>query len=640
MSNTIVRAAVYPAVGIARVGNAPATSMDDYFLGPEVTGQVPNPPGGFKDREGRVKKQAARFRIYGYDAGGNVVKELTAADGRIDWRVHIANRKSVWYMFNNALDLQDMAIPSSVRNADVTDRSKLVIDPGSISITGTGTNGPQYHFDKGTFMGIPVPLGELRTDEAGRLIVLGGDGHSASYTNEQAVTFANNDTWHDDIADGPVRATVTLSDGTVLEAEPAMVAVTPPNFGQGLYGTVSMYDVVYNMTVELGWIEKPAIPDFWEHIFPILNRTAQTQWVNQGFFMVFGQNSPADFNSPELIARLSSKDPKDDQLRRRVFDWFRDPNSDVYTPAAIPPFYGDGFGEYEDIAIVDLPVTNVQYEWLRSWADGSFTTNRPPEYKTLEEVPLQDQPHMLTKTNLDDCLGGPFHPGIELTWPMRVPIMWKSAFRLNIMPEDEIPRDDWGPLLSTKIALMPGGTLSASGPGTLTRWLGVPWQTDEASCLSGYDPSTYLPLPSFWAARVPNQILSMDSFRRLTDQAVPTGQRLKHFDYRQDWLRDFGTNYVKKINSMIAKWHYLGIIVQHDSDPGAAAAELLPVQYWVETGRRDFETVDPSFQQVVYAENLTNEAPPEQQTLRTFAAEDSTATAPRRERKTARRDER
>ncbi len=637
MSNTIVSAAIYPAVGIARVGNAPVTSNDDFFIGPELSGQVPQPPGGFKDKAGRVKKQAARFRIYGFDADGKVVKEITAADAKIDWRVHLANRKSGWYMFNNALDLENMAIPSAFRNAGVKDRSKLIIDPGAVSITGTATSGPAYRFDKGSFMGIPVPLGELRTDDAGRLLVLGGDGHSASYTNAAATTFANNDTWHDDISDGPVRATVTLADGTVLEADPAMVAVTPPNFGQGLYGVVSMYDVVYNMTVEQGWIKAPAKPDFWAHIYPIFRRMVQTQWVNQGFFMVFGQNSPADFTEATLLEQLSSTAPEYQILRQRVFDWFRDPGSEAYTPAAIPPFYGDGFGEYEGIAIVDLPVTALQYSWLRSWAAGSFTANKPVVYPSLEAMPLEEQPHELTRANLDDCLGGPFHPGIELTWPMRVPQMWKTAFRLNIMAEDQSPQDDWGPLLSTKIVLQPGGALAASGPGTLTRWLGVPWQTDEASCLSGYDSSTYLPLPSFWAARVPNQVLSQDSFNRLSDNRVPVGQRLKHFDYRQDWLRDFGTDYVKKINAMVAKWHYLGIVTQQDEVTGAATG-LLPGACWVETGRQDFESTDPSMEQVLYAEHLTQPEQAEQEVMRLRAMPESTA--PKRTRSITPRGER
>lgn len=617
MANSIVKVSIYPAVGIARVGNAPAENDSDYFFGPDVTGQVPNPTGGFKNTKGQVKKQAARFRIYGYDSDGNVVKEVTAADASIQWRVHIANRKAGWYMFNNALDLVGAAIPSSFRNAAVTDRSQLIIDPGKIAISGKEQRGDQYRFDKGSFMGIPVPLGELRTDSEGRLIVLGGDGHSASYTNEQAITFANNDTWHDDISDGPVWATVTLKDGTVLEADPAMVAVTPPNFGQGLYGAVSMYDVVYNMNVEQGWVSKQEIPDFWEHIYPIFDRMTQTQWVNHGFFMIFGQNSPADFTKADLVSQLSDKSSASASLRQRVFNWFRDPSSNDYRPAQVPPFYGDGFSEYLNTAIVDLSVTATQYAWLKSWSEGNFTTNKPPVYVNLSEVPLQEQPHMLTKTNLDDCLGGPFHPGIELTWPMRVPQMWKEAYRLNVLPEDEAPQDNWGQLLSTNIALQEGGPLAASGPGTLTRWLGVPWQTDEASCLSGYDPSTYLPLPSFWAARVPNQVLSMDSFKRLSHDDVPTGQRLKHFDYRQDWLRDFGTSYTTKINSMIAKWHYLGIITQQES-PGSTADGLLPETYWVETGRRDFETVDPSFEQVVYAENLMNDK--SQQPVRLKAA--------------------
>ena len=53
----IVRAAIHPAIGIARVGNSP----DGWFLGPEAPGPHPVPPGGFKDDQCRVKRQAARF---------------------------------------------------------------------------------------------------------------------------------------------------------------------------------------------------------------------------------------------------------------------------------------------------------------------------------------------------------------------------------------------------------------------------------------------------------------------------------------------------------------------------------------------------------------------------------------------------
>jgi hypothetical protein len=85
----IARYAIYPGIGIARVGNSP----DEYFIGPEAPGEVPQPEGGYKDAAGRVKRQAARFRIYGLDKDGKAVKEITAADAEITWRVHVANRR-------------------------------------------------------------------------------------------------------------------------------------------------------------------------------------------------------------------------------------------------------------------------------------------------------------------------------------------------------------------------------------------------------------------------------------------------------------------------------------------------------------------------------------------------------------------
>ena len=49
---------IYPSIGVARLGD----SLDQFFVGPEAPGCPPNPDGGFKDPEGRIKRQAARFR--------------------------------------------------------------------------------------------------------------------------------------------------------------------------------------------------------------------------------------------------------------------------------------------------------------------------------------------------------------------------------------------------------------------------------------------------------------------------------------------------------------------------------------------------------------------------------------------------
>ncbi len=83
----IVRAAIHPAIGIGRVGN----SRESFFFGPETPGALPRAPGGFKDAHGAVARQAARFRVYGLDASGRPVRELTAQEAEITWRVNVAN---------------------------------------------------------------------------------------------------------------------------------------------------------------------------------------------------------------------------------------------------------------------------------------------------------------------------------------------------------------------------------------------------------------------------------------------------------------------------------------------------------------------------------------------------------------------
>src|SRR5687767_10159119 len=145
----IVQVVIHPAIGIARVGNSPR----DWFLGPEAPGPHPVPSGGFKDGAGRIKRQAARFRLYGLDRYGEVVAEVTAADADIRWSVHLANTKAAWYTFDLALDIpQAKGLPAAPlqaapdptrsprRNAAITDRARLRIDPGPRSIGGANAN--------------------------------------------------------------------------------------------------------------------------------------------------------------------------------------------------------------------------------------------------------------------------------------------------------------------------------------------------------------------------------------------------------------------------------------------------------------------------------------------------------------------
>src|SRR5947209_3296758 len=93
---------IHPAVGVARVGNS-----NEFFIGPETPGVPSNWDNQtlkfkpFKDAQGKVLRQAARFRIFQFDDAGNPLKEVTLGDGvKIEWRVHAANRKASFFTFN------------------------------------------------------------------------------------------------------------------------------------------------------------------------------------------------------------------------------------------------------------------------------------------------------------------------------------------------------------------------------------------------------------------------------------------------------------------------------------------------------------------------------------------------------------
>ncbi|WDE09023.1 hypothetical protein SG34_030055 [Thalassomonas viridans] len=695
MSKPGKRYYIYPAIGIARVGN----SESEYLISPDVINQPFDAGQNYKDNQGRVKRQAARFRIYAMDDNGKVLEEVVCSDKvQIEWSVHLANRKAINYQFKNAMDLDDLpldrkkldpeldklpaelrslftdpgnlAMDCNLRNPDITDledrRQLLLLDPGKRKIKGISRNQgnaqkkEDFTFDsakfyQGTRHQQDVYLGELQTDEKGRLLVLGGRGKSASFDGQPAVTFANNNGWHDDVADGTVRAKVII-DGEKFEAEPAMVAITPPNFAPGIEGTVTLLDVVEDLFEKQGLLKPVEQVSFYRDIYPIFKSLVDNQAVNSGFYFLFGENAPGNFTAGQLREKISDNSSDSLALRRYLFNQFR-PSvtqakirriqalADIYQQHQVkspglslqvgeiarqaisasqeaveadqlPPFYGDAYADFTDNPLANLSLTDRQYENLRRWSEGDFICDaHEPEINCLEDVPLQEQPRALTRGHLAQCLGGPFHPGIELTWFLRRISMWNTEdpldkMRLNILPKDQQVQDYFGPVLTPDIAL--AQMFNASGPGTLTRFMGVPWQTDEASCRSGqdYDPAYYLPLASFWSARVPNQVLSQRSFDRLKDDNLPPLQRLKHLNYRQDWLRFFNsTVYQTQINGMVSDWSKIGIVKEQKLDPPLKLGEYELSSLWVESEvNKKFTVNDPSYRQLLRMESLANAA--------------------------------
>jgi len=560
---------VHPAIGIARVGGS-----EEGFIGPEVPNEVRTPPSkktGFKDKKGRLLRQIARFRIYAYDKSGNVLGEVNADNAEVEWHVHVVNSKAAWYDFDEAMDIPDFdgsqGTPpkeSARRNADVTGdtRKQLVIDPGPRSISGRKK---QVDLDGGSFFKRDVALGELRTDDAGRLCFWPARGISASADGKPATTFANNEKWHDDVCDGPVSATVKIGKKT-MEAEHGWIVVAPPDYAPGVQAVITMWDVIRDACLPLDPSLRPKTPSFQDDIGPLFQRLAENQWVNAGFGELWGSGGVSALNMGALSSTAEFSRP----LREELFAQFRDPSFEDIDGDAIPPVYGDS---------VNIPaktdprqwyaITKLQYEMLRQWADGDFlggwTTEPPPP---LEEWPVAEQPGALDRAALDNTIGGPFHPGCEMTWPMRQTIMYDKPFRLKL--RKGAPKD-YGETLDSKKALAPGGPLDGSGPGDVSRWMAVPWQTDTSSCLYayvGWQEGVFL--PTFWPVRVPNNVLTEEQFEIVSDPKRPYAERVDNFDYRNRkyWLRYLPPreNYKAAINAFVKEWNAAGVVTLQEWD--------------------------------------------------------------------------
>ncbi|NLU67006.1 LodA/GoxA family CTQ-dependent oxidase [Streptomyces sp. HNM0574] len=579
LSDEIAYAKIHPAIGIARVGNS-----EEFFYGPEVPDAPAAQPGFYKDANGAIKRQAARFRVYGYNADGKVVGEITPASdldpgfdsgphGTITWHVEVANKKAAWYQFHLALDTPDgqrlYDYQYGRRNQKYTgDRKQLEIRPGKKTIK--KGDGPQKFLGKINNLPEDVYLGELRIDDGpdNALLVLGGKGKSAAFkTGEPLTTFANNDWWYDDTSDGPVRADVVIG-GKNIPVEPAWVVVGPPNYAPDVKSIRTLYDCLYDLFAGNGWgLAPPQQISYADHIEPILRRFTEHQWVNHGFATQFGWKGAYDFTEDRLRKELSSPKPQHREQRRQVYESMRDYARDGVSPMPWPWLYGDGMAVPPRSEYQNLMLSPAQFDMLAKWAEGHFVTESLTQhYEKLSDVPLKEQPAILDRAALDYCLADAFHPGCEVTWPIRHDTMYSEPFRIKHRTERE---PDYGDRLTPGKALSARGPLGPQGPGDLTRWMAVPWQTDTASCRSGYELAAkvgprYSPyLPAFWPASVPNQVLTEEDFNKV-NAAGGDDERETAFERRAVWLRFLSKEKPKGINEMIQKWHKLGIVEVRD----------------------------------------------------------------------------
>jgi hypothetical protein len=111
--------------------------------------------------------------------------------------------------------------------------------------------------------------------------------------------------------------------------------------------------------------------------------------------------------------------------------------------------------------------------------------------------------------------------------------------------------------------------------------MAVPWQADTASCRSGYDKNYDPYLPTFWPARVPNQILYVQNYLVAIDPSQSPELRRAAFNTRPNWYDAIpGKNQQEQIAAMIHYWPYLGLVEQR---PGATDDPDLPATMQIST---------------------------------------------------------
>ncbi|MFE8595554.1 LodA/GoxA family CTQ-dependent oxidase [Archangium violaceum] len=344
-----------------------------------------------------------------------------------------------------------------------------------------------------------------------------------AYMQPRLDTYANNNFWWDDVSDGPVTATIILENQVRVEVQfPAWMMVAPPAYAPQLLNMITLYDTLRDTFItrcdlepELckgGTFNDGYKPNFQADILPILRRPSDYQWVAR----INDQGIDAHAELPRSGSHNFMK-------------FVRDPQSVNDYPGRMPKMAGDN-PLTPDVPRNFLTLTRTQYFFLSQFSQGLYVDTPPTSTATPGEL--------LDRGVLENCVGGPFCPGIEMTWICRDPNFFMEPFRFK-------HRQRTGSGLQWSTNPHDGQGLE---PGDATKYMALPWQADFNECSNQVVQNTSL---WWWPSQRPYEVNYVD----------------RNGEWQQGyWTRPSDINFDKD-EEMLSGWKGLGFILRRQDAP-------------------------------------------------------------------------
>jgi hypothetical protein len=229
----------------------------------------------------------------------------------------------------------------------------------------------------------------------------------------------------------------------------------------------------------------------------------------------------------------------------------RDPDGTGVRWEAMPRGLGDEYKSLDAGAPISrsfLSVTRIQYAMLREWAAGNFGDDWPGAEPALAPNP-NPTPDDLDQAAAENCVGGPFYPGIEVSWLIRTSALYAEPFRLKISPQPS------GPGSTPPFVI---GALKLQ-PGFFSQQMALPWQADFYDCHKERweDPDGNEYFFMWWTAQRPD-----DTF---PSGATAHARWVRTFD-DPNLTPDENENDNRRFNQMQSRWWELKFISVKNGD--------------------------------------------------------------------------